>query len=129
VAWYLTILRSSRWPQFIVRNGGGSQFGREVLATGERGDYWRSGFVSSVVATSPAMSNYRKPSYCDVVKCLDTRRRISRQPSPVSLSAPVARQGGMVSLATTRLKLIQTPRFLPTHRYPQSTAHESRRST
>jgi hypothetical protein len=39
-------------------------------ATGDREEHWRSGFVSSVVATSPAMSNYRKPSYCDVVKCL-----------------------------------------------------------
>jgi hypothetical protein len=60
----------------------------------------------------------------DVVKCLDTRRKISRQPSPVSLSAPAARQGGMTSLATAGLKLIQAPRSLPAHSYPQSTAHE-----
>jgi hypothetical protein len=36
--------------------------------------YWRSEFVSSVVANSPAMSYHRKPSYGDVVKCVSTWR-------------------------------------------------------
>jgi hypothetical protein len=34
--------------------------------------YWHSGFVSSVVVNSPAMSYHRKPSYGDVVKCVST---------------------------------------------------------
>jgi hypothetical protein len=44
------ILRSSGRIQFIERNSGGAQFGREVLATGEWEDYWRSGFVATIAA-------------------------------------------------------------------------------
>jgi hypothetical protein len=48
------IWRNSPGHQFIGGLGGGAQFGRAVLAAGDREEPWRSGFVSTVVATSPA---------------------------------------------------------------------------
>jgi hypothetical protein len=91
--------------------------------------YRCSGFVSSVMVNSPTMSKNRKPSYCDVVKCFSTwhtavidQRRRGR--------IPIDRWArGTVSLATIGSKLIQAPRSLPAHSYPQSTTYESRRST
>jgi hypothetical protein len=46
VARCLTTLQSSQWPQFIEHNSGGAQFGRKVLAAGEKKGTgtWTDGF-------------------------------------------------------------------------------------
>ena len=49
-------------------------FSGDARRSEEVESYWRSGFVSSVVANSPVMSYHRKPSYDDVVKCVSTWR-------------------------------------------------------
>jgi hypothetical protein len=45
VAGCVMILRSSRWPQFIIGKSGGREFERRHAAVGER-EHWRSGLVS-----------------------------------------------------------------------------------
>jgi hypothetical protein len=47
-------LRNWWRAQFIGRVSGDDQFGRAVLAAGDEEEPWRSEFVSTVVATSPA---------------------------------------------------------------------------
>jgi hypothetical protein len=112
--------------QFIGSLSGGRGFGRRRAAAGETECYWCAGLVSSVMANSPAMSKYRKPSYCDVVKCFSTWRTVVI--GRWDLSQSIDEQGGTVSLAATGPKLIQAPRSLPAHGYPQAMSHESRRS-
>jgi hypothetical protein len=129
VAWCVIILRTRRCAQFEEGKSGGRWIWERQAAAGETKSYWRSGFVSSVVANSPAMSKYRKLSHCNVVKCFSTWRTAAIGQRRRGL-IPIDRWArGTVSLAAAGLKLIQAPRSLPAHSYPQSTVHESQRST
>jgi hypothetical protein len=114
--------------QFIGSLSGGQGFGRRRAAAEETESYWRAWLVSSVVANSPAMSKYRKPSYCNVVKCFSMWRTAVIGQRRRDLSQSIDEQGGTVSLAAIGPKMIQAPRSLPAHGYPQAMAHESWRS-
>jgi hypothetical protein len=59
VAGWVMMLRSSLWAQFIGGFDGGIQFDRTTRAAGDEEEFRRREFVSSVVATSPALMRQR----------------------------------------------------------------------
>jgi hypothetical protein len=62
------------------------------VAAGEGRGHWRKSCVSFTVAGLPAMSQWYRVAYGDVVKPPDTWHLIDRRPTLVSLSEPAVSQ-------------------------------------
>ena len=67
----MIIWRNSPGHQFIGGLGGGVQFGRAMLAAGDREEHWCSEFVSTVVVTSLATIRRLLESYGDATEVLE----------------------------------------------------------
>jgi hypothetical protein len=90
VAGCVMTLRSSGRLQFIERNSGGAQFGREVLAAGEGEDYWRSGFVATTMAVIPAINEESQWFTAMRWRYSGTWHKAGRWRSPACLSGSTA---------------------------------------
>jgi hypothetical protein len=83
-----------------------------MLAAGERGSYWRKGFVAFTVARPPAMNGHAKAIHCDVVLCLGTWRAVCKRPTPARTISAESSPSGYDELTVDRVRAYPVPRSL-----------------